>query len=237
MNNWYNIYNNRNYDKSALHSSDKLTVFKELKKIDGFDLSDSLTADSLIRHFEFLKDNILKHFNGTDKTVYEVGCGSGADLFMFEKEGFVTGGIDYADNMIAIAETMLTTDDLTVGEASSITTEKKYDFVISDSVFQYFDSYDYAKNVIEKMIKKAKHSVAILDVLDNEKKDAFYLYRRSIDPEYDKKYEGLGKLFYDKKMFIDIANENNMNIEFIDSAVDAYWNNRFVFNCFIYHNR
>ncbi len=153
MNNWYNIYNNRNYDKSALHSSDKLTVFKELKKIDGFDLSDSLTADSLIRHFEFLKDNILKHFNGTDKTVYEVGCGSGADLFMFEKEGFVTGGIDYADNMIAIAETMLTTDDLTVGEASSITTEKKYDFVISDSVFQYSDSYDYAKNVIEKMIK------------------------------------------------------------------------------------
>ena len=76
MNNWYNIYNNRNYDKSALHSSDKLTVFKELKKIDGFDLSDSLTADSLIRHFEFLKDNILKHFNGTDKTVYEVVCGT-----------------------------------------------------------------------------------------------------------------------------------------------------------------
>lgn len=237
MNNWHKIYNKRSFDKSVLDSGDKLKIYRELKKCDGFDLSDTLTAGDLKQHYDFLKKNMTKYSDGTDMSIFEVGCGSGANLFMFESDGFTTGGIDYAANMIEIARSVLRSDDLTAGEAASLSVDRKYDFVISDSVFQYFEGYDYARSVVDRMIEKANYSVVVLDVLDSSKKDEFYEYRRSIDPDYDIKYAGLDKRFYDRRFFIDAANENNMSIEFIESGVDEYWNSRFVFNCFMFHDR
>ncbi len=52
--------------------------------------------------------------------------------------------------------------------------------------------------------------------------------------DYDKKYEGLPKLFHDKKFFEEFAQKHNMRIEFSDLCVPGYWNNDFVFNCCMY---
>lgn len=44
----------------------------------------------------------------------------------------------------------------------------------------------------------------------------------------------INKLFYSKDLFTDFAREHGMKIEFSESTVENYWNNEFVFNCFMY---
>ena len=42
-----------------------------------------------------MKNNITKYFdkkNENLKSVYEIGCGAGANLYMFEQEGIIVGG-------------------------------------------------------------------------------------------------------------------------------------------------
>ena len=54
--------------------------------------------------------------------------------------------------------------------------------------------------------------------------------------DYEIKYKGLDKHFYSRDLFSDFADANNCSIVFEESDLDGYWNNDFVFNCYIYKN-
>ena len=58
----------------------------------------------------------LKKINGFDVVgeglTYEVGGGSGATLFLFEKDGIRCGEIDYSENLVEIARGVLQTNDI-----------------------------------------------------------------------------------------------------------------------------
>lgn len=41
------------------------------------------------------------------------------------------------------------------------------------------------------------------------------------------------KFFYDKSFFLDFAEKHNMSIRFTKPDMKEYWNNEFVFNCFL----
>ena len=93
---------------------------------------------------------------------------------------------------------------------------------------------DYAHEVLEKMYAKAKYSIGIIDIHDIDKKEAYTAYRKATVENYEEKYEGLPKLFYSRDFFADFADRHNMDIVITDSNVDGYWNNAFIFNCFMY---
>lgn len=76
----------------------------------------------------------------------------------------------------------------------------------------------------------------MLDVHDKEKQEDFVKYRRKIIPNYDTRYEGLNKMFYDKSFFAKFAEEHNLEIEFSKSDMAGYWNNDFIYNV-IMHKR
>lgn len=168
------------------------------------------------------------------ESVYEVGCGAGANLFLFESDGIRTGGIDYSEGLIGIARRVLKTEDLICGEASMVTAMPRYECCFSNSVFSYFPSEEYALDVLEKMYQKAEYSIGILDVHDIEKKEAFIKYREEIVPDYHERYKNLPKLFYSKELFERFAKDHNMNIVFKESTMEGYWNNQFVFHCYLY---
>ena len=173
------------------------------------------------------------------ESVFEVGCGSGPNLLIFRNEGLRIGGIDYSEALIKSAKSVLGSDlqECFCDEAINMPTEEKYDSVLSNGVFHYFPSLDYASKVIEKMIDKANYSVGLIDIHDVEKQEDFLAWRRRETKDYDVLYKGLDKQFYSREWMNHVAERNNCEIMFTDSNVEGYWNNEFVFDVYFYKRR
>ena len=168
-------------------------------------------------------------------SIFEVGCGSGPFLLMFQKDGFRVGGCDYSSSLIDVAKKVLSHPvELYCGEAVDIDPDVKYDSVMSNSVFEYFESDEYAEKVMQKMLEKAEYSIGILDVHDAEKKDEYLQYRRSIIQNYDERYKNLDKKFFNKSFFERFAKKNQVMIEFRETNIRGYWNNEFVYDVYMY---
>jgi hypothetical protein len=123
-------------------------------------------------------------------------------------------------------------------EASLIGEDKKYDLVVSHSVFHYFKNLEYAKTVIIKMIKKSTKKIAILDINDKSKEYEYHKIRMASmnKDEYKNKYNGLEHMFYDKNWFKKIAKEFNMKIYIFDQAFENYSNSSLRFNVIMTKN-
>lgn len=236
-NEWKNLWNQRHgeIEKIKGEGVNSQDIFLELKRSNGFDVINELTYDALYGQYLRMKQNLCHpgHQEGI-KSVYEVGCGAGASLFLFELDQIRTGGIDYSEGLLETARQVLKTEDLTNGDAVSMPVMPKYDSCISNSVFSYFPDEEYAVNVLENMYEKANYSIGLLDVHDIEKKEAFIKYREEIVPDYHERYKNLPKLFYSRGLFEKFAADHNMEILFQESTMEGYWNNKFVFHCYMY---
>lgn len=232
---WKEIWNKRAPDVSHLESTDPEQVFLELKRIDGFDiLPTDGAAPWKAQHAEILRRLGRYH---KPKSVFDVGCGSGANLYLFHQAGLEVGGLDYSQTLIDVLRRVLPPETLrecACAEAAALDTTLKYDAMIANSVFSYFPDTAYAERVLTKMLQKANYCVGLVDVHDAEKEADFLAYRRRIIADYDERYRGLPKLFYDRAFFTDIAEKNNCELVFAASTVEGYWNNDFIYNCFFY---
>lgn len=243
---WKDIWEKKEADFGGIDRDNVKEVFLELKRSNGFDVVDgAFTYESFLQQYTHTKDMLgipsetgeNTACQGEIQSVYEIGCGSGANLYLFQREGFKVGGCDYSQSLIRSAKNALAggeTLDITCGEAKDIEIEPVYDSVFSNSVFSYFPDEEYALQVLEIMYKKARYSIGILDVHDRTKKEAFTEYRRKIIEDYDERYAGLPKYFYEKSFFADFAAAHNMDIQFCESDFPGYWNNEFIFNCYMY---
>jgi len=236
MDNWENIWAGRCANVEILKHGNPKEVFLELKRCNGFDvIGDGLTFEALVKQYEQIKHSLSFGLNHNFiKSVYEVGCGSGANLYLFEKDGIECGGLDYSENLIEIAKGILFSKDLCCTEAINVPVVQKYDAILSNSVFSYFISEEYARIVLEKMYQKSNYSLGIIDIHDTNKKNEFINYRKETIPDYEERYKNLPKLFYTKDFFADFAYTHDMEIKFETSEVEGYWNNEYVFNCYMY---
>lgn len=230
-NNWHKIWNNRNLNFSpALEESSLINLLA----IDGFDTGfGSIDENAWRKYIEIIinKLEILK-----EDSIFEVGCGAGALLFLLYKSGYNVSGIDYSQKLVEIANKIMPEADISICEAGKIDTRIQFDIVLSNSVFFYFPDYDYAKKVLIKMIKKSKKNIAVLDIPDQAKKDfVINLRKKEIGAEeYNNRYKGLPHLYYDKKWFEEIIREYGFRYEICDQNIDEYTNNSCRYNVFIY---
>ena len=139
--------------------------------------------------------------------------------------------MDYSIKLIELAKKIMPEGNFRVDEAINID-DKKYDFVISHSVFHYFPNETYAYKVLKKMLKKANKKIGVFDVNDKTKEDVYHKIRMGniSEEEYKKKYEGLKHMFYDKKFFYDFANQFDLKIEIWDQDFENYCNSKLRFN-------
>lgn len=235
---WHEVWERRTVNKTILNSKNPSEVFMELKRINGWDSTGSmLEYDQFYDQYMQTKNEL--EFNPRSKSnvissVFEVGCGCGANLYLFQNDGYHVGGMDYAANLIEIAGSVLTDPiELICKEAADLSWDVKYDAVLSNSVFSYFDSYEYAEKVLEAMYNKANHAIGIIDIHNIEKKEEFIQFRKGLYQDYEERYQDLPKFFYEKSFFLDFAEKNNMSIKFTKPDMKDYWNNEFVFNCFM----
>jgi len=232
MNEWKRIWSGRTTNQEIIKGKNEKEIFLELKRSSGFDMGDGLTYEALLEQYQYIKGKLFD--SKYHQSIYEVGCGGGANLFLFELEGVICGGVDYSEIMIETAKKVLKTKDLTCDEAVNISSEEKYDAILSNSVFSYFVDLEYAEKVLEKMVEKTNYSIGIIDIHDKDKEADFLKYRRRTVSDYDERYKNLPKLFYSKEFFVEFASKHGLEIVFVDSTMKGYWNNEFVFNCFMY---
>ena len=231
MKTWKQIWESR-ISEPIKADGDELLM--ELLRADGFDGGggDSyMTIESWLTYISQIKKELS--IQETD-SLYEVGCGCGPVLYPFYKAGHKIGGLDYSDNLIQQGKLVMPNAELIAGEASEID-DTPYDFVISNGVFLYFSDFEYATNVIEKMWKKARKGIAILESPDLRTKDILEAKRRQeCEGDYDEKFKGLGHLYYPKSWFLEFAEQKEASkIVIAPQNIPNYGYNGVRFNCFI----
>lgn len=238
-NKWKEVWNkNKEFIFSEKEGEDEFVVYRELKRLDGFDVS----IEDEEAYYRSFYDETINVWDQLRKKIdvrsaYEVGCGSGANLYLLQNRGINVGGIDYSDSLSNIARQIVTDrGSIRTDEAVRIDTEEKYDAVFSDSVFAYFPDEAYGLNVLEKMYEKAAKIVMIREVFDKSMQQECETYRKARYADYEERYRGLDKMFYDREMFHRFAKERFCRIEFSEVNNEYYWNSKYLFNCCIYKN-
>ena len=233
MKTWKQIWENRIIEPIETGDNyDNLLV--TLLKADGCDggSGDSyITADAWLSYISLIKRELSID---ASNSLFEVGCGCGAMLYPFYNTGHVVGGIDYSDVLIRQAKTVMPNAQLIQGEASEVDSIE-YDFVISNGMFLYCPDYEYASLVMDKMYKKARKAIAILDVPDLSLKSTSEQIRRDACADYDKKYNGLAHLYYPQTWFLEFAEKKQCRkIAILRQNIACYGYNSLRFNCFIF---
>ena len=236
MNNWQSIWSKKTSNVNK--DEDVFSVFKALKIANGFDvLAEEGYYEAFFQEFQRMVEKI-KACVGSFESVYEVGCGSGVNLFLFNRLENITkvGGCDYSGSLVKLAGEVVESPDLKELDAEDIDESEKYDIVLADSVFQYFTSPEKGYKVLEKMARKANKMVIVTEVHDKALEQEHLDYRRSMIENYDEKYKGLEKTFYEKTRFEQIPEllGGGYQCEICKPQNEKYWNNRFVFDYYLF---
>lgn len=168
-------------------------------------------------------------------SVFEVGCGSGAYLCELYRQGCMVAGLDASSALIGYARQAMPEGKWQLADASQLDPSTKYDFVISSGVFLYFPSLDYAQRVLERMVRKARHGVMVLDVPDLATRDQAVAMRRRIAGEeaYASKYEGLDHLYISRPWFRStLADLNVADVRIRNQQIEGYANSAYRYNVF-----
>lgn len=222
MENWKNIWNS----KTVKNVND----LQDLINANGFDTS-CLFVNNLTDYIDSIR---IKMGMKEGESVFEAGCGCGSILYLLHKANLQVGGSDYSESLIEIANKLNISDDITVRVANELPIEPKYDYVISNSLFQYFPDLKYAEDVTCLMMEKSlKGSIAILDVNDLAKQELYLSIRRKAEPDYDTKYKDFQHLFVDKQFWFELGSKFNWAVTIEDQDIAEYKNSKFRYNIFI----
>lgn len=226
------MWNNRKIDSAKLETDDEFELYRELKRLDGFDVQIAEGGgQNYYRSFYDAVRGLYETELRDCRSVYEVGCGSGANLMILKNRGLQVGGLDYSGQLVGVAQKIMPGCDIRMSEAIGLTDDRKYDAVISDSVFAYFPNEEYGREVLKKMYDKANSKIILLEIFDKAMEEECNAYRRASVENYDEKYAGLDKIFYPRSMFIDFAKEHGCEIKFMEVKNDYYWNSKYMYHC------
>jgi ubiquinone/menaquinone biosynthesis C-methylase UbiE len=170
--------------------------------------------------------------------VLEVGCGSGAFLYPAWQLGAQVSGVDYSWQLVKGASRALPEGCFVQAEAAALPLPAaEFSLVLCHSVFQYFASEHYAVQAIREMqrvLVPRAGRMAILDINDSEKEDAFYQLRGEQigHEEYREKYQDYPHRFYRKEWFARQFAAAGMRVEIEDQAIPGYGNSAFRFNVY-----
>ena len=234
MTRWKEIWNGKE-TITDINDKDEYTYFTKLKKANGFDVA----VGNPDNYFRFFYDEWIAFYEhiveqADISSVYEVGCGSGVNLYMFKNRGIKRlGGCDYSASMIESTKCSVGDGDFLCDEAKAIDIIPEYDLVMSESVFQYFESLEYAEAVMRKMIKKSRYITYIGEIHDKEHERELMEYRKKTIKDYEKEYEGLSKLFISREWVESIAGEYGRKVFFTLVNNPEYLNGKYLYNCYI----
>jgi SAM-dependent methyltransferase len=233
INKWHNVWGNR-----ECLADEAGTVLEKLIELDGFD-----TPLGKMSERDWIDYGLLlgtKAGITSKDSIFEVGCGSGAFIYPFLMRGHQVSGLDYSQNLIEAAkyEVPALKDLLILSEANKCSIKPQFDCVLANHVFHYFPSMDYAEVTLDRMIKKSRRIITMTALPDISLRGDSEQARRGIlsEVEYNKKYEGLDILYFEKENLLNIGNKYGLNTEFLPHQMPGFVQNPYRFDC-IYTKR
>jgi len=222
MKNWKDIWSKR-----KVIDTDVLT-HNDLFKLNGFDGQHSSIDEHTI--IPALKEYSDKMNMFTNESIYEIGCGSGAFLYHWHTMDHLVGGCDISESLLEYANKAIPNRTWECVEANKLNVKEKYDHVISFSTFFYFPDYEYAKEVVYRMLLKANKSISIFDIPDLELKNETEAFRKETIPNYEESYSELKHLYYPKEWWVNIANELGLKAVIYNQNIKGYNNSEWRYN-------
>lgn len=104
---------------------------------------------------------------GPGTRVFEVDCGGGEFLFPLHQNGYIVGGIDGDPEAITQAIAAMPGGLFQLGMASSLDPSVPWDVVVCRSLAGA-PSNDYIRGVVARMMAKATHAIALIDVPETQ---------------------------------------------------------------------
>jgi 2-polyprenyl-3-methyl-5-hydroxy-6-metoxy-1,4-benzoquinol methylase len=232
-NNWHKVWSSRN-----VSINNSFSVLQNLIIHDGFDTPlGIMNEEQWLSYIEVVR--LRCNINPSD-SIFEIGCGSGAFLYPFYIRGHEVGGIDFSEKLITLAKQVMPNrlNEFFCSDASSLKYDKKADVVIANQVIHYFPDMEYVTDTISKMIRKSRKSVCVSGIPDVRLKIESENMRRGLltKSEYEKKYDGLDIMYFDRKYFLDIAEKHCLKAVISEHTMRGFPQNKFRFDCVLYKN-
>lgn len=220
---------------------------KAFQAPDGSVLSGLMAADGYDTPFGRLSEEAwlgyVRHWAQAlgveaNTSVFEVGCGAGAFLYELYRNGVRVAGMDLAAALIQAAREVMPDGHFAVGEASELSPDPPADVVLSCGVFFYFPSLEYARDVLARMVAKARRAVLILDVPDlalRERAVADRIAAAGGPEAYRERYQGLEHTYFDRGWLAgEMRKLGLVDVRTVDQAIPGYRNGAFRFNAWGY---
>ena len=160
-------------------------------------------------------------------SIAEFGCGNGANLYYFSKRyQMPVVGCDISLDLITLAKQLIPDSVFTVGNRFEAD-DCAVDYCISNSVFQYFPSDEYAQSVIDEMLRISRKGILITDIKSKETEADFksaQAKRQGLTiAELELKYADTPLKCYPKTFFEKYnAKFSNMPANYPDSHLKSY---------------
>lgn len=169
------------------------------------------------------------------ESVFEVGCGAGAFLLPLSEAGCTVGGIDYSPELVAVARAAIPTAQIDVADAIDLNVVAGFDVVVSNGVFLYFPDFEYAAEVLARMLAASQRGIAVLDVPDLARQaEATSARQKWLGEEsYSQKYVGLRHLYYERDWFESTIGDSDFDVEVADQELRGYFHTPYRFNVFV----
>jgi SAM-dependent methyltransferase len=223
---WKQIWANRRADLA------RGSILPQLMAADGLDTA--LGAVSEAAWIQWV-GRIARHLGmGPGTSVFEVGCGAGAVLYVLRETGCVVSGIDQSVALVDVATEAMPDGHFEVCDAADTARTDKADVVLSCGVFMYFSSLEYAEQVLDRMVGVARHAVAVLDIPDVATQELALAARRAAsggDAAYASRYAGLDHLYFDRSwMRRRLTALGLVDVNIADQDISGYGNGPYRFN-------
>jgi SAM-dependent methyltransferase len=209
------------------------SVLAELLVADGFDMPFGRIGDEAWRQYVQRTAAAIGIVPGS--SVFDVGCGAGAYLFELYQQGCTVGGLDASPALIRRAGETMPEGNWIQADAAELDISLPFDFVVAAASFHYLPSHEYAAAVLERMVRKARLGVMVLDVPDLAKRDQALEVRRRLAGEevYARKYDGLEHLYFDRHWFAMVLERLGAQPVWIeDQQIEGYGNSAHRYNVF-----
>jgi trans-aconitate methyltransferase len=209
------------------------SLLAQLLAADGFDESFARFSDEAWRRHVLRTAATIGI--GAGDSVFDVGCGAGAYLYELDRQGCTVAGLDGSSALIRCAAGAMPRGTWIHADAAALDVDAPYDFVIASASFHYFASLEYAGGVLQRMVRKARRGIMVLDVPDLAKRDeAIELRRRLAGSEaYKRKYDGLDHLYFSRGWFeAALARLGIARVEIADQQIEGYANAAHRYNVF-----
>lgn len=226
---WQNVWSRR---PAGDDSPEADVTLEDLIRADGFNTG---FGDITVEAWSDFVDQTCELLGlETGYTLFEVGCGAGAFLYPPSRRGIEVGGIDYSAAQIDMATRAIPSGSFEVCDAIDLDPSPGADVTIAFSVFQYFVSLDYARQVIDRMCRKASRAVAIFDLPDQAMaREALEARQAAVGGAgaYAERYEGLDHQSYSQGWIRTVLEERGLTDVTVEpQSIRGYGNATFRFN-------